>query len=168
MMDFLFELYQDGRLNVLKENTSLKYSTIEKSFVVKANDAFYSLNTDNIMEALEKFYEKEILSCPKTASFFHYLKSKMHKIILKRNNDEVEFRAASLLEAWHKVIYFLGGRLSSNRDDFDIYSFGYTWCKLPSKIDGCKDSTFRIKLGQIAKHKGFRAWCIDSCNYPLS
>lgn len=74
MVDFLFELYKDGRLSELKEGTSLKYSNIEKSFVVKAKGAFYSLHTANIVEALEKFYKKEILSCSKTKSYFNYLK----------------------------------------------------------------------------------------------
>lgn len=75
MVDFLFELYKDGRLSELKEGVSLKYSNIEKSFVVKANDAFYSLHTANIMEALEKFYKKEILSCYKTRSYLKCLQS---------------------------------------------------------------------------------------------
>lgn len=61
----------------------------------------------------------------------------MNKIILKGNYGEVE---------------------SSNSEDFDIYSFGYTWCKLPSKIDGYKDSAFRIMLGQIAKRQDPFGW----------
>lgn len=73
-IDLLFELYKDGRLNELKEGTSLKYSTIAKSFVVKANDVFYSLHTASIEEALEKFYKIEILSCSKTKRYFNYLK----------------------------------------------------------------------------------------------
>ena len=73
MIDFLIELYKDGRLNELKDGTSLKYSTIEKSFVVRANDAFYSLNTSSIVEALDKFYEKEILSCSKTKRLFSWM-----------------------------------------------------------------------------------------------
>lgn len=91
----------------------------------------------------------------------------MSRITLRSNNEDVEIRGETLLETWHKVISFLGGRLSSSNKDYDIYSFGYTWCKLPSKIEGCKDSIFRIRIGKIAKRKGFRAWEIDSCVYPI-
>lgn len=91
----------------------------------------------------------------------------MNYITLKGNKGEVTLQGKTLIEAWAEVIKFLGGKLTSCKGDFEIYSFGNTWRKLPSNITGCNDLLFRVKLGDIASKQGFRAWKIDSCNFPI-
>lgn len=76
MVDFLLELYKLGKLDDLKKGVGLDYSKMEHSYIVSIEEGeiVYSLNTENLMEALEKFYKKEILSCSKTKSYLNYLK----------------------------------------------------------------------------------------------
>lgn len=76
MVDFLLELYKLGKLNELKDGVHFGYSKMESSFCVITRETAYSLNTENLMEALEKFYTKEILSDKNAKRYLDFLKSK--------------------------------------------------------------------------------------------
>lgn len=64
--------------NELKDGVSLKYNKKEKSYFVKTDGgAEYSLNTNDLDDALMKFYKKEILSDKTAKRNFEFFKNQL-------------------------------------------------------------------------------------------
>ena len=85
VLKVLKQVYDENELKELKDGVSLKYNKKEKSYIVKTDGgAEYSLNTDNLDDALMKFYKKEILSDSEAKRYFQFLKRSLGESLKRK------------------------------------------------------------------------------------